>query len=806
MKKKIINGLLMVALLGATTSSFVSCKDYQEDEITDIRGLLSDQDTQLRALVQNRYEALQERLAKIKECNCPADLDQIINDLQARLSRVEANQGQGGTYDPTSLLTKLNEVNTIATQAAEAVRERGRDIETLKGQVENLEAIKVAWGEKLDQAYVNAANALVRVQLLEQQVSNLPTGQADLTEVNKRLKELEEAKENLEKADKLLNKALEEVKGSITTVEATLGEVEKAYKAADAKLASDIEALKSDVEALKAKIDGVLAKLVTGVIVQGTVNPVIGYAALPNDTRSTVLAAYYGKAVQGVEFPSARPKFYANPDEAQVLTEEDLERLNVKNVFKASAGDLLSTGNAGKIYLTVNPNTVNFEDITVSLVNSLDEESPVKLSPLKKSSQKLTFGWTRSADNNGFYEADATIATKDLTKAETNIDLPALGDAIQDVISQRSKGSLSSLVATLYSNASDILDANGVKAAWTDANGEHAVYSQYNVAATVIQPLSFGFAKDVDASDITSKVVAPISRIQQAIDKAIDDIKLGNINIGVDASKIQDISFDLGDDNGQYVISKDIDIDEQGIPVDIPVNITVVVNGQTGTGTGSATGTVTSPAVHETITINLYPYLQDIMSSMNGKLAGLNDVLSGISGGLDLDAQINSAKGSIKTQLKSYFDRINSAASRLSSLINNANKVLQLTTTYVGADGNLYLLSSSKEDPTVFSGDGDAIVVYPTSYSAEMFAPAFKKFVAVTNVYKNGRGIEENASLKIVLDEVNSSNDQLNTVIDGGQYGVAIGNLRKGYVYEIVYSALDYSGLNAAKKFYVEVK
>ena len=36
MKKKIINGILMVALLAATSTSFVSCKDNDEDVKTDL--------------------------------------------------------------------------------------------------------------------------------------------------------------------------------------------------------------------------------------------------------------------------------------------------------------------------------------------------------------------------------------------------------------------------------------------------------------------------------------------------------------------------------------------------------------------------------------------------------------------------------------------------------------------------------------------------------------------------------------------------------------------------------------------------
>ena len=45
MKKKIINGLLMMALAVSTTSSFVSCTDTNADDIAQIREQMADQST-----------------------------------------------------------------------------------------------------------------------------------------------------------------------------------------------------------------------------------------------------------------------------------------------------------------------------------------------------------------------------------------------------------------------------------------------------------------------------------------------------------------------------------------------------------------------------------------------------------------------------------------------------------------------------------------------------------------------------------------------------------------------------------------
>ena len=48
MKKKIINGILMVALVAATSTSFVSCKDNDEDVRTDLIYKLDQEKAQLQ--------------------------------------------------------------------------------------------------------------------------------------------------------------------------------------------------------------------------------------------------------------------------------------------------------------------------------------------------------------------------------------------------------------------------------------------------------------------------------------------------------------------------------------------------------------------------------------------------------------------------------------------------------------------------------------------------------------------------------------------------------------------------------------
>ena len=63
MKKKIINGILMVALLVATTTSFVSCKDYDEDVKTDLTAQLQKLNGDYLAADAALNKAIQAQLA-----------------------------------------------------------------------------------------------------------------------------------------------------------------------------------------------------------------------------------------------------------------------------------------------------------------------------------------------------------------------------------------------------------------------------------------------------------------------------------------------------------------------------------------------------------------------------------------------------------------------------------------------------------------------------------------------------------------------------------------------------------------------
>ncbi len=112
MKKKIINGILMVALLAATSTSFVSCKDNDEDVKTDLTAQIQAANDALNDVIQaqlankaNKSDldafkaAVQDGYVTKTEFNTFKEgLDQDLQDIWKALNDTE---------DPTSVASRL---------------------------------------------------------------------------------------------------------------------------------------------------------------------------------------------------------------------------------------------------------------------------------------------------------------------------------------------------------------------------------------------------------------------------------------------------------------------------------------------------------------------------------------------------------------------------------------------------------------------------------------------------------------------------------------------------------------------------
>jgi hypothetical protein len=162
----------------------------------------------------------------------------------------------------------------------------------------------------------------------------------------------------------------------------------------------------------------------------------------------------------------------------------------------------------------------------------------------------------------------------------------------------------------------------------------------------------------------------------------------------------------------------------------------------------------------------------------------------------------------VKTQIggNKFVSKINSLTNKINRVLDNVEALFDVALLYADDNGDLHPMSGSRTLASVFTGDG-TYRLYPSSFTAEVLTPAYKKYVAVTNVINNSTGLDakadDDSDCKSKLTSANSGD--VNKVLEGSAKYVDI-NLKAGYTYEILYSALDYTGGISNRRFYVRVK
>ena len=148
MKKKIINGILMVALMFAATTSFVSCKDNVDDELIPVYAKLAEQRSALETQITN----IQSQITQLQQTQ-QTQGDQI-NENKVAIQNLQ------NTLDALK-----NDLNTINNQ----ISTLSADIDTINNE---LTAIK----NRLDD--LEEAVGLLQLQILglQDQINSLITG------------------------------------------------------------------------------------------------------------------------------------------------------------------------------------------------------------------------------------------------------------------------------------------------------------------------------------------------------------------------------------------------------------------------------------------------------------------------------------------------------------------------------------------------------------------------------------------------------------------------------------------------------
>ena len=291
------------------------------------------------------------------------------------------------------------------------------------------------------------------------------------------------------------------------------------------------------------------------------------------------------------------------------------------------------------------------------------------------------------------------------------------------------------------------MPALALAAQWEDTVGVRSVLSDYSIAATAYKPLGFGFGADlVDGRTVSfDKIDNVFARIVNKVVAKFPDVTTYKFN--------GTISFSAATQTLTYTI---------------PAN--ALAAGIPGAG-------------GYTITISLATTFNDMETAING--LGINNVNNMLD---EIAALI--ADG------KSYADRTKSFEVRVSDFL---ERELNRVITKVATDGLTRVL-----EPIILFQAGDnfnvtrffegttvpagKLTLIPTTMTYEVLAPAYKKYVAIKN----------NTTGKFAFKKVLTKGDADFTK-------VTIDNLAAGN-YTVIYSALDFSGVQISKKYNITVQ
>lgn len=808
MKKKIIYGLLFAVAMVTASSSFVSCKDYEGDDSAQWK----EENLSLREALNQQANAMKNYVLKTDYATDTTAHHLWNVAIENSVKALENDSVQ--KY--AKLIHENNKAIVYVTALAKADSTRSWNDSIRIDKLEN--ALK-GWGDDLTEAVTEAAKVAATVaadsakwnQVAATVGADSAKWNATSALVSEKSALWDKAVEVADSAWNWINKG-QAVDRNGKTFE-SLQDLIKAYEAADDALQEQINALKQDIN----NILGTLKKQISGIIVQGTYSPVFGYGSLPLGIQTNILAAYAGKAVADVQFPSAMKSF----DNRDIITEADLAWLESNGMMPASenitAGQLLfndAKGNAGKMFLTVNPTNVDFSGTDFKLVNSKGNESRIQLSTLEASNEVMTFGWTRGTkvgteSSNGFYEVEATIAKDDALKMQPDFDKAGFKSAVKSALNGQARLGVKEAARALY-NSLQPVERFGVKAEWTDTIGARSVTSAFDVAAFSIEPLGFGFklpsSKYTRIPTINSKVIADSLHINLTVDPVVitaQDKETGKYIIPVEIPEIALTSAITIKDGDYYYL---------GYPVICLYSEDGTVKYSSSYNT-SQTGSV--QLFNEKYWgweyelrkgyayIDFTPMFEEFFGQINARFIEFNKASDGINKTID----------NVAAQVNSYIDRANNWINRINNVLDNLGNAVQPV--LIWSDGQNAgelggFVSANYAVGTVVPKGGELALI-PTSYSLELFAPAYKKSLIVTNAYKGGFSAQSGKDASLV-DAVKAVNADIKAKGFDVFSGTSLKNQyifnSKGYegiTFEIAYTAVDYEGKIAGRKFYLTV-
>ena len=791
MKKKIINGLLFAVALVAATSSFVSCKDYNGDNYAELQEkyltLQAAFDKQVSAMkdyvLTSRYDS--ETGYSASELAAKGTIKKRLDDLESEYSTL--NGKFNDELDPTKVGSLAYQIaqNNIAIATAQGLASSAKALAERDSVY--LRSLLAGWdnGGTLGDMVTEAAGLLTALK-------------SDTAKYNFAYDTLSTYYQKWNEAVKLANEASQFIGASnkvkvLGNEVTSLQDMADAYDDAIANLQDQIDALKEELDNLKALIQ----QQVTGIEIQATYNPIFGTFSYPIGVQSNILATYYGEFDKDVYFPAGDLDDGVWANEVAAVLNSELQAIGApEEKFDKGIQMVEGAGNAGKLYVTVNPSDVVMDGKEFTLRASDNSVSKVALSPLETSTEQLKWGYNRAASANGFYVATAQIKKEDANDVALSFNLKGLASEIKDIMNNWSSVNASD-IAKLALAVHDGMKVNvprlGVQAQWKDELGWKNYVSKYDVAAFSVKPLGFDFLYDQDYSKgITKFKNKLIAKEKAAAQEFIQEI----INM------IQ-INFGLPTTGGNIFVDEVTGKIYLRLPagsVNISGTGTVAVPaGQLGTIDLSAygAGTYPIPATSQ----NLYAWVNaSNPANIDMDITPLFDTIAGT-----IQQALANISGKASDTIHKYLDKIinveNKIFGKLESVAKNPNRFIQPAMIGKCEQLGFFYPSRNYLAPTQVK-KGQKIMLYPTTLTGEVVAPAYKKYVAVCGAWD----VNDVTKTK----DAKQFNTGLNTIFNGADYNMSkpieyTVDAPAGTVLEFIYECLGYNGKVAGKKYYIEV-
>ena len=567
-----------------------------------------------------------------------------------------------------------------------------------------------------------------------------------------------------------------------------MNELENKYKA--------VEGLKPRVEALESKVKShtwdiadlqvdlanleswaheAFNNLVMSASIDATYNNFTGSINIPG-AEPMMLFSNYGTTAEAGSFPSVKPK-----KGEQITWAAGDELGSGKNAKVAISEDgnvnvTLNGGFAGYLYASVNrfipeqklqDSEIDPESVfSFDLVNSRGEKvDGLMIANVEKdgapTNDLLTWGWTR-AENNMFKFGVAYAGSKASEFKPDTINLAKFKDDLKAVWRDRnratgtSKQALGKLAADLYYNLAtkntnlpkyrlmiswqDKFAANTLKADTTVQLGvdstKHFVTADGNILFAAFKPLGFNSGKAL--AEKVGQGVATTNRVIEKLEPFVDRI-LNRVKSQVNLKNLDESVFDNIKTNaaGNYVI--------------------VIPN-----------GTVLDATANIKTDHDVEIEIDDIIAPMKSSFASVNDMIDSFK---NVMAKINGTN--FGNWLEKFTNKFNNV------FANNAQQLLEPVLLAIDKDGNVSRVSGIESAPYEAKANVE-LTLDPTSYSAEIFAPAYAKYIACEDITAPG------------FNEVLFANDvDLKFTPEAGK------------TYKVVYEAVDFTGVTRSHTYYI---